>query len=137
MSKPGAVLYLNLCPYTHCCPHTSMKYLKGFWWICSPSCSVPLAPGLSLGWPSLACHALQGRGGQDHVSNAWLSVPFSPLRYLVANMWEKTSGCCSRGKNFQKHLNSCGTVRNQNGGTSERSCRSPAEVHLSAQVPDI
>lgn len=137
MSKPGAVLYLNLCPCTRCCSHTSTQYLKGFSLICSPSCSVPLAPGLSLRSVSLACHALQWRCGQDHVSSAWLSVPFSPLWNLVANTWENTSGCCSRGKNFQKQLKSCGTVRNHNVGTSEWSCRSLAEVNLSAQSPYI
>lgn len=125
----------NPCPYTPCCSHTSMQCLKGFHLICSPSCSVPLAPGLTLGWVSLACHALQWRCGQDHVSSAWLSVPFSPLWHLVANTWENTSGCCCQGKNFQKYLQSCGTVKNHNVGTSEWSCRSPAEVNLSAQVP--
>lgn len=135
MSKPGAVLYLNLCPYTPCSSHTSLQYLKGFCSICSPSCPVPLAPGLSLGWVSLACHALRWSCGQDHVSSAWLSAPFSPLWHLVANMWENTSGCCSQGRNFQK--DSCGIVKNHNAGTSEWSCRSPAEVNHSAPVPYI
>lgn len=114
MSKPGAVLYINLCPYTRCCPDTSTHCLECFYLISSPSCSVPPAPGSSLGWVSLACRALQWRCGQDHVSSAWLSVPFSPLWHLAATTWENTSGCCSRGKHFQKHLNSCGTVRNHN-----------------------
>lgn len=91
MSKPGAVLYINLCPYTRCCPDTSTHCLECFYLIPSPSCSVPPAPGSSLGWVSLACRALRWRCGQDHVSSAWLSVPFSPLWHLAATTWANTS----------------------------------------------